>query len=85
MRSLGLDYTFHELRHYYASMLHAQGIPNQYAMELMGHGSMAMLEKVYQHIMKNKRDEIRDRLVHSFDDEHRPDIDVMRTTRASNS
>lgn len=45
---------FHDLRHYYASVLVALNIPDIYAMEMMGHSTPGMLKKVYQHIMEFK-------------------------------
>lgn len=53
-----LSLRFHDLRHYYASLLLALGIPDKYAMERMGHATPNMLKNVYQHIMKVKQDEI---------------------------
>ena len=44
-------YTFHSLRHYYASIMVAEGIPNKYAREVMGHKTDNMLDRVYQHTM----------------------------------
>lgn len=44
-------YNFHSLRHYYASIMLAEGVPNKYARERMGHETDNMLNKVYQHTM----------------------------------
>ena len=44
-------YNFHSLRHYYASIMLAEGVPNKYARERMGHKTDNMLNKVYQHTM----------------------------------
>ena len=49
---------FHDLRHYYASVMLALGIPDKYAMEQMGHASPAMLKAVYQHTMQDKQKEV---------------------------
>ncbi len=51
---------FHDLRHYYASVMLALGIPDKYAMERMGHSTPNMLKAVYQHTMKDKREEVAD-------------------------
>ena len=50
--SKGLDknFNFHALRHYYASSCLLLGIPQKYIAELMGHNSLDMIEKVYQHV-----------------------------------
>lgn len=51
-------YRFHDLRHYYASVLLALGIPDKYAMERMGHATNSMLKAVYQHTMKDAEESI---------------------------
>ena len=48
----------HDLRHYNASIMLALGIPDKYAMEIMGHATNNMLKTVYQHTMDSKNDEI---------------------------
>ena len=61
MRKNGLpSFRFHDLRHYNASVMLALGIPDKYAMEIMGHSTNNMLKTVYQHTMENKRIEIND-------------------------
>lgn len=47
-------FRFHDLRHFYASLMLAEGIPNKYSMRQMGHVSDNMLKKTYQHIIKEK-------------------------------
>ena len=42
--------SFHALRHHFASRCLLLGIPQKYIAELMGHNSLNMIEKVYQHI-----------------------------------
>lgn len=52
--ALGLKHIrFHALRHYYASTLIVLGVPDFYAVKLMGHGSDQMLKTVYQHVRKD--------------------------------
>lgn len=66
-------YNFHSLRHYYASIMLAQGVPNKYARERMGHKTDNMLNKVYQHTMKDAQDEIDIKMNDFFDKEiHHP-------------
>lgn len=43
------DLNFHALRHYYASKCLLLGMPQKYIAELMGHSSLEMIERVYQH------------------------------------
>lgn len=45
---LGYKCRFHDLRHYYASALHAIGVPDQYVMKLGGWRSDAVLKSVYR-------------------------------------
>lgn len=58
MTKLGLTYTFHSLRHFYASVMLLQGVPNRYAKERMGHATENMLQTVYQHTFKDAHEEI---------------------------
>lgn len=46
---------FHDLRHYMASVMAALGVPENYAVEIMGHATRDMLQRVYQHTMEKKR------------------------------
>lgn len=50
--------TFHSLRHYYASVMLANNVPNKYAMEMMGHETENMLNRVYQHTMSEKKKKV---------------------------
>lgn len=56
-KKYGLNCTFHGLRHYYASVMLALGVPDKYAMERMGHSTNSML-KHYQESLKEKNMEI---------------------------
>lgn len=59
VKSAGIPHiTFHALRHYYASVLLANNVPDKYAMERMGHATSGMLKRVYQHTMDSKEKEI---------------------------
>ena len=57
-KKVGFNYNFYALRHYYASILLLEGVPNKYAMERMGHATDNMLKNVYQHTFRNKQEEI---------------------------
>lgn len=60
---LGLSsFRFHDLRHYYASVMLALGVPDKYVMQQIGHETNDMLKTVYQHTMQDKTDEFFDRL-----------------------
>lgn len=65
-KGIGLNCRFHDLRHYYASVMLALGVPDKYAMELMGHSTNNMLKGVYQHVMKDKKKEVTDKISDYF-------------------
>ncbi len=55
VKKSGIPYiSFHKLRHYFASELHAQGVPDQYIAKLGGWDSMEVLHNIYQHTLKDK-------------------------------
>lgn len=55
-------YTFHELRHYCASVMIMLGIPVKYIADYLGHETEDMVNRVYGHVMADKKDEMFDRL-----------------------
>ena len=55
-------YTFHELRHFAASVMIMLGIPVKYIADYLGHETEDMVNRVYGHIMADKKDEMFDRL-----------------------
>lgn len=52
----GFHCRFHDLRHYTASIMKAVGMPDKNAMEVMGHATRNMLDRVYQHPLQSVRD-----------------------------
>lgn len=68
MQKLNMPYTFHALRHYYASVMLQQGVPNRYAKERMGHSTENMLQTVYQHTFKDTHEEINEIMNNYFDE-----------------
>lgn len=50
-------YKFHSLRHYFASMLHAQGVPDKVIAKLGGWEDVSTLQKIYQHATADKLEE----------------------------
>lgn len=48
-------YRFHDLRHYYASVLLTLGIPDIYIAGIMGHEDISLTKKVYAHLMEQKQ------------------------------
>ena len=63
---LGISCSFHGLRHYYASIMSALNVPDQYAMERMGHSTDYMLKR-YQEYIKSKEAEINDGMMEFYD------------------
>lgn len=58
---LGLPhFSLHKLRHYYASMSHSLGIPDQYIMQAGGWKTDNVLKSVYQHAMQDKKNEMQE-------------------------
>ena len=58
--------TIHKLRHYWASELHAQGVPDKYIAKYGGWETVEMLQKIYQHTLRDKEDEISGKIVNIF-------------------
>ena len=52
-KKAGVTCRFHDLRHYYASVLHALEVPDQYIMDSGGWKSPAMLHKVYRNTLSD--------------------------------
>ena len=48
-------FTFHKLRHYYASMAHSIGMPDAYIMAAGGWKSDGVMKTVYRHALKDKK------------------------------
>ena len=50
-------YKFHALRHYFASKLHADGVPDKVIAKIGGWEDIGTLQKIYQHATAEKMDE----------------------------
>lgn len=61
-------FKFHALRHYFASELHAKGVPDKYICEVGGWETTSVLQNIYQHTMKDKKSEMSDKIVNIFND-----------------
>lgn len=60
-KKLGIPkFSLHKLRHYYASMAHALGIPDSYIMQAGGWKSDSVLKGVYRHAMEDKKREMQE-------------------------
>lgn len=82
-KKYGLNCTFHGLRHYYASVMLAIGVPDKYAMERMGHSTNSML-KHYQESIKEKNIEINNALMdymNSLNEPTKATTEITETTQ----
>lgn len=52
---LGVPGRFHDLRHYHASAMLAEDIPQKYIVSDMGHATFDMVRRVYGHVMPEKQ------------------------------
>lgn len=70
MHSLEIDppYCFHSLRHFSASWLHAQGIPDEYIMARGGWATPSVMQNVYRHALSDKAREMEERAAGAFQD-----------------
>ena len=57
------DFRFHDLRHYYASVLHALGVPDKYIMQYGGWKTDIMLKNVYQHVLSDREEKERSKVI----------------------
>ena len=60
-------FPFHKLRHYWASELHAQGVPDQYICEAGGWETPEMLQRIYQHALRDHSNAMSIKIVDIFD------------------
>lgn len=65
---LGIEtpYTFHSLRHFFASYLHAQQIPDAYVLRAGGWSTPHVMQKVYRHALDNEHLEYSQKAVSAF-------------------
>lgn len=74
--SLGVNppYSFHALRHYSASYLHAQGIPDAYIMARGGWSSPSVMQSVYRHALSDKAREMEQIAADAFQNPFQNDL-----------
>jgi integrase len=65
----GLPFKFHAFRHYWASLLHAKGMPDQYIAQIGGWSSIEMLHRVYAHALRDKTPAFNNQVVDIFKNE----------------
>lgn len=82
-------FRFHDLRHYWASVLHALGIPDKYIMEYGGWNTDNVLKTVYQHTLADRKDDTKDKVINFFDaltgDEKQKDNTKCNTSKQKSS
>ena len=66
--SLGIEqpYRFHALRHFFASYLHAQNIPDAYVLRTGGWSTPHVMQKVYRHALDDMHLEYEQKAVSAF-------------------
>lgn len=69
----GLAFKFHAFRHYWASLLHAKGVPDQYIAKIGGWSSPEMLHKVYAHALRDKTPAFSAQIISVFSNEFKSD------------
>lgn len=57
---------FHDLRHFCASYLHAQGVPEQYILERGGWNTDRVMKSVYRHALASETDRINEKIVENI-------------------
>lgn len=60
-------FRFHDLRHYYASTLHAMGIPDKYIMLYGGWETESVLHGVYEHTLEETKNKTQEEVVKHFE------------------
>lgn len=59
-------FSFHKLRHYFASELHSQGLPDKEIARIGGWETMETLHNIYEHSLRDKRNEFDYRVINIF-------------------
>lgn len=58
--------TFHALRHYFATFLHASGVPDQYIAKIGGWEDVSTLQRIYQHTTKETLTKANEEILNKF-------------------
>lgn len=68
LKKLGLPhFRFHDLRHFYVSYLHAEGVPDSYIIQRTGHSTDNILKTVYRHTLQDRNQQYTDAILSAFD------------------
>lgn len=68
----GFKFKFHAFRHYWASLLHSKGFPDQYIAKIGGWSTIEMLHRVYAHALRDKLPEYTNKVIDIFNQEFKP-------------
>lgn len=68
-KAQGLNFKFHAFRHYWASLLHSKGLPDQYIAQVGGWSTIEMLHRVYAHALRDKTPAFNSEIVNIFKNE----------------
>ena len=60
------NFSFHKLRHYFASELHAQGLPDKEIARIGGWETLDTLHNIYQHSLRDKQKEFDNKVIDIF-------------------
>lgn len=60
---LNPDWSFHSLRHFFASICVAKGVPQFYTSKLMGHSTCDTTQRIYQHVFDEQLDETKQQIL----------------------
>ena len=66
IKSIGINFTAHQLRHTFATVLFEAGIKEKDAQYLMGHSDISTTQNIYTHIRKNRTEETANKLNEFF-------------------
>ena len=60
------EFSFHKLRHYFASELHAQGLPDKEIARIGGWETLDTLHNIYQHSLRDRQKEFDSKVIDIF-------------------
>lgn len=66
-KAAGLNFRFHDLRHYNVSVMVSLGVPMLYIVNRIGHEDEKMVMRVYGHIMAQKQEDINSQIAAYFE------------------
>lgn len=61
-------FSFHKLRHYFASQLHAKGLKDKYIAEIGGWSSVAIMQNIYEHTLRDELSRAEKEITEIFDE-----------------